>query len=151
MALFEKLLRVIQAYNKKALDIIRGILIKNNKVATAKTISTLRAETEFRIDEYAEINVFGSKVFEYIEQGRPPNSKMPPQGSLLEWMSARGITGSEFAIRKSIAKKGIPPTPIIEMSIIEIKADISNILSSDLIKEMTNTINQSVQKGFKFP
>jgi hypothetical protein len=42
-----------------------------------------------------------------VEKGRRPNKPMPPVSIIASWMRLKGITGSAWAIAKSIAKKGI--------------------------------------------
>lgn len=49
-----------------------------------------------------------------IEEGRAPNSKMPPIDVIRKWMISRGIPdkpGTAFLIARSIGIKGIRPKP----------------------------------------
>jgi len=44
-----------------------------------------------------------------VEEGRRPGAPMPPKGSLLNWMKAKGIDPkAEFVIRRAIGRRGIP-------------------------------------------
>jgi hypothetical protein len=58
-----------------------------------------------------------------VDQGRKAGSKMPPQGALLPWMTAHGIPASaEFAVRKKIARDGIPAHPFVSKAHKELKS-----------------------------
>lgn len=49
-----------------------------------------------------------------VEEGRRPGAPMPPSGSLLDWMRRHGIPAEqEFAVRRSIARKGIRARPYL--------------------------------------
>ena len=59
-----------------------------------------------------------------IEDGRKPDSKMPPVDVIKKWMIVRGIPdkpGVAFVIARSIGKKGIKPNPFLRQTKIEIK------------------------------
>lgn len=46
---------------------------------------------------------------EAVHEGRRPGAPMPPQGALLPWMERHGLAAKlEFAIRRGIARRGIP-------------------------------------------
>lgn len=50
----------------------------------------------------------------HVEKGRRAGAPMPPQGALLPWMAAHGIPeSSEYVVRRSIARRGIPPHPFV--------------------------------------
>lgn len=48
----------------------------------------------------------------YVNDGRRPNSKMPPAKPIAEWMQAKGIDAKAlYPIRRKIGKVGIQPRP----------------------------------------
>lgn len=149
--MFEQLRNRLKALGDVIIDIIKKVFIQRGKDATGKTLSSLRQETLFDVNSVAELNIYGSKVFEYIEQGRAAGSKLPPQGVLIDWMQARGIPlDKEFAIRKSIADNGIAPVPIIEFSFIQVQRVIQQDLSEKILDDLTKTISTAIKKGFEF-
>jgi hypothetical protein len=149
--MFEQLKSRLKALGEVIIGIIKKVFIQRGKDATGKTLSSLRQETLFDVNSVAELNVYGSKAFDYIEQGRPAGSKLPPQGVLIDWMQARGIPlDKEFAIRKSIAENGIAPVPIIEFSFIQVQRVIQQDLSEKILDDLTKTISTLIKKGFEF-
>ena len=48
----------------------------------------------------------------YVEKGRRPGS-MPPPGVLRAWMTKKGYQGSEYLLRRTIARKGVRPRPFL--------------------------------------
>lgn len=149
--MFEQILSRINAFATRVIEIVKSVFIAKGKNATGQTLSSLRADVTFEIDKAIELDIFGSKVFEYINDGRRAGAKMPPEGVLLDWMQARGIPDSaEYAIRKAIAQNGIEPVPIIEMAFVEIQNDFKRTLSSEILSELSGLLFKAIEKGFKF-
>ncbi len=150
--MFENVFKKLRAFARKSIEIVKRVLVKSDKVATQETIQSLRQETIFNVIEDVEINIYGSKSFEYIEQGRAAGAKMPPEGVLLAWMASKGIPKEkEFAVRRSISVKGIEPVPVIEMSFIEITREFNQDVSENLLENISEAIAKAFKKGFKFP
>jgi len=130
---------------------VEQVFKRFGKDATGKTIQSLRQATEIDIERGFEIDLIGDKVFEYIEDGRPPNSKFPPQGVLIDWMQSRGIAiENEFIIRRAIAINGIRPTPVIETAFIEVVQDFNKVIAPQLINAVVLNIKEAIKRGFKF-
>ena len=54
----------------------------------------------------------------YVDEGRRPGGRMPPVDPIRKWCRQKGIPeGAAFAIAKSIAENGIPPTDVIERAL----------------------------------
>lgn len=148
--MFDKLLRAIESLAEKSILIIKQLFIQGGKNATGGTIDSLRIETNIDFNIGVEIDIYGSKVFDFINDGRPPGSKLPPQGALLSWMASKGIPeDKEFAIRKSIADNGIEPYPIIELSVMAIQREFNQNISNTIIQELTGIISTAISRGFK--
>jgi len=149
--MFEQIFNRLNRFANRVIEIIKNIFIAKGKNATGQTLGSLRADVTFEIDKAVELDIFGDKVFEYINDGRRAGAKMPPEGVLLNWMQARGIPESaEFAIRKAIAKNGIEPFPIIELAFVEIQNDFKRTLSSEILDELSGLLFKAIEKGFKF-
>lgn len=150
--MFKKLSALLAAFGKKAIKVIQKTLKSFGKDATGATIKSLRQATEIDTSKGVELDIFGSKAFDYIEDGRPAGAKMPPAGVLKEWMQARGIPlAAEFVIRRSIGVKGIPATPVLETSFVEIKLDFEKKVFPKIFQTISNTITTSIKKGFQYP
>lgn len=141
--------KLITDFAERAAAILEQVYISRKKNATGKTLDSIRVATEFDVGVgKASIEIYGSEVFEFIEKGRPPGSKLPPKGALLEWMQVRGIPeAKEFVLRRSIAEKGIEPVPIIAVSITRIKADYRKDLSGKLIRQLSNIFLNNITQG----
>ena len=155
----------VQAKNlaKNIVKVIKRTGRKFGKKATGKTLRSLTQETFINFSGQLEINIYGSKAFEYIEKGRfpfgvtkldsngKPLAKLPPKGALLEWMDARGIPlVKEYAVRLGIARKGIKPTPLLEQSLNIINTQFIAELSVDFQREISRQIVQATRNGFDF-
>lgn len=130
---------------KKAASVFKRF----GKDATGKTIQSLRSAVEFDLSKQAEIDLYGAKWIEYINDGRPAGGKMPPQGVLVDWLRARGIAlAAEFPIRMAIAENGILPTPVIETTFIEVQKSFFRA-TPKLLTSIAKGIASALKKGFK--
>jgi hypothetical protein len=150
--MFKKIAAIILNFGKSIIKTIETTFDRFNKNATGGTIQSLRQAITFEVSKPIELDILGDKTFEYIEQGRPAGSKLPPQGALLGWMRARGINlAAEFPIRRAIAENGIRPTPVIATSFVEVVDDFQKNAAPKILTSIANTIIEAIKKGFKFP
>lgn len=57
-----------------------------------------------------------------IDKGRKAGGKLPPREPTLPWILSHGIPESaEFAVRRKIARDGIPPAPFVTKAHAELK------------------------------
>ena len=78
-----------------------------------------------------------------MEFGRQPGAAMPPEGALLGWMSRHGMdTRMEFALRRSIARKGIAAKRFLRGALEENTGRINGFFE----EAARNIIRQVVQK-----
>ena len=126
---------------------LRGPILKEaeqvfydlDKVATGKTVKSLAlgfkaGNTSLAMTLEAE----GGAL--YIDSGRKAGSTMPPIAPIKEWMEARGISANPFVIARSIAEKGIKPTPLVETLDERLDTVIRENLSIDIIQAFINTL-----------
>jgi hypothetical protein len=150
--LFKRISAILKTFAALSVKAIKKAYRDLGKNATGQTSASLRAETEFDTSGLLDIEIYGSKVFEYNEKGRPAGAKMPPPGSLDEWLRARGIPlSADFAIRKSIGEKGIAPVPVIETSMEEIRQIYRQNIVPKMIKSVNDYILREIKKGLKLP
>lgn len=95
-------------------------LIRNRKVVTGETLQSF--EKEFVLDSPSRgiflRRLIASKVFKFIEEGRKPGGKLPPEKPMIKWFRELNIPKkSWFPIRLSIARKGIKPRKIRQQAI----------------------------------
>ena len=125
--------RVLESWGDDVLSSMRNILSTNGKIASGNLISSLKYEITFNgtnLDIEFQMPQYG----EFVDRGRKPG-KMPPIGDIQKWVIQKpikfiGKTDSQtaFIIAKSIGKKGIVPTNIIQKSIDKVINNIENII-----------------------
>lgn len=150
--MFQDTFKRILEFGNRMIEVIIQTGEKFGKRRSGETLGSLTKETKFTGESEVELNVWGSKVFQYIEEGRPAGAKMPPQGALESWMDSVGIPEEkEFAVRRSIAQKGIAPTPLLETAFIEITRDFQNYLPSIIGVDLGRELTKAAKRGFVFP
>lgn len=90
-----------------------------------------------------------------IEEGRAPNSKMPPVEDIRRWMISKGIPaikGLDFVIARSIGRKGIKPRPFLRESKIDMKqyeVQMKEALDLDIKEHLDNNIKGVIKNQIK--
>lgn len=147
--------KIIEDLNKAGdsiIGFIKELMLRKGKNVTGGTTGSLRQATEIDTSFVYNLDILGSIVFTYINDGRRPHSKMPPKGSLLEWMRVLGIDPSaEYVTRRSIGIKGIEPYPVIDLTVMQIKKQIFGKLADNLVDTVSNNIRKATVDGFDFP
>lgn len=108
-----------------------------------------------------KVNAFGNKYdvvlnlpeyWKYIEDGRKPGAKMPPEKPIIEWIKFKGITPRDkkitekqlsFLIRRKIGRDGIKATHFLADAIEKNDNLIKNIVESfkiDIIEGLSSTL-----------
>jgi hypothetical protein len=106
-----ELIEVIQNEGIHLINNIRVNLGSTGTNATLKTSQSLRIEVTKDGDKI-KLTLFGRPFFTSVDDGRKPTKEGVPKSyptlvdAIREWMEAKGITGSPFAIANSIHKSG---------------------------------------------
>ena len=130
--------------NELAEESVKEALRKKGKVATSKTINSIRSVIKVSENEYVG-EVWGAGGLKFIESGRRKGAKMPPSGVLLPWMRSKGISeDKEFVIRRSISIKGIKPTNIISGALKSNARERRDLLAKAVANETFKTIVNSL-------
>lgn len=125
-----------------------------SKIATGKTLNSLRFESGFVGVDSARIQVLADERYDKIIEGQRPRSVFPGSGQgnsfrldpdLQEWKNAVGYTGSDYGLALGIFIRGILPTDITgqALEIIENKN-----LSGELARSHAADITQKIVLGF---
>lgn len=131
-------------FGNQVTDSYRDKIIKNKVVATGK----LRDSIYYRlITTETSVGVYLSAVdyWEYIEYGRKAGKfvKIKP---LKNWLLAKGLKASPYAISKSIQKKGIKAKPFFRQSLNEFEIDLIRIdeaIQKDINEMLNIKLNQT--------
>lgn len=149
--MFEKIFDNIRLFGTRVIQVIKEVGQRFGKQKTGKTLGSLYRNVKWIGEEAISLEVFGSKVFEYIEQGREPGAKLPPANVLLEFMKRVGIPREkEWGVRVNISKFGIKPTPLLETSFIEINRDFNNYLANETGARISEELRRAAREGFVF-
>ena len=93
---------------RDAINLVRRYSIEElesrGKIATGRTISTLATSVTVSGSSVTGA-LTGEEQWKYVGNGRRPG-KMPPIGPIQEWVDARGLTISPWAVAKGIALRG---------------------------------------------
>lgn len=123
----------IDLVGKALIDEIKMRLVQEGKVSSGRLLNSLSYNTIQSIEGWT-IEILAEKYLEFVDRGRKPG-KMPPIGDIQKWVIQKpvkfvGKTNSQtaFIIAKSIGKRGIVPTNIIQKSIDKVISNIENII-----------------------
>lgn len=161
---------VLYKYKALIVDSLRQNLINADKDQPGKLIQSI----DVVIEEQGSVLSFELSMedyWKYVDQGRKPNSRMPPLKSMLDFIKVRGIKGNPkavtlknktvrkavrqvnrdkslkqaaFAIGRSIGKKGIKPTHFASTVLDdELKANLKRDLTVALKRDVIINIKEA--------
>src|ERR1035437_758631 len=110
-------------------------------LAKSKASGELENSIKFRVEKRGESFVLimsAAKQLEFVDRGRKPGAKMPPDAPIRKWIGEKGIPlrrgtslkSLSFLIRRSISIKGIKPTHVISITLKEVLDRKSTRLNS---------------------
>jgi hypothetical protein len=147
---------VLVKYAEKIVNETRDNLERANKDATNSLIASIRPE----------FKMFGFQIimeehYIYVDEGRKPNSKMPPEAPILNWIKNRGIKiknhkdlkkkglnldkqykSLAYLMRRKIGREGIKPTHFLS-SVVDGK------FVQDLKTDLTKAGRKDIELNFK--
>jgi len=137
MAFVDKVYEALSKRGNTLITRIRQELRAGGKSATGGLISGTTGAVKI---EGTRVVFTGMAPEHYIfvDKGRRPGAKPPPVRPIKEWIKRKGLDLNEFAVARSIAKKGIKPTNIYTNAVKEFteSLDISETLTNEIIKEI---------------
>jgi hypothetical protein len=123
----------IDILGKSLIDEIKNNLIREGKISSGRLLNSLSYNTIQSIEGWT-IEILAEKYLEYVDQGRKPG-RMPPVSEIQKWVIQKPIKfigktdkQTAFIIARSIGKKGIVPTNIIQKSISKVLDNIEKII-----------------------
>lgn len=153
-------LGVADDFGEALVEDLKFQLANLDKFATGDLIETMYYEVK-EADGKAVIKVFARDYFRYVERGRRPGAKMPPEEPIRKWLRVKLMPERlQFVVRRSIARKGIKGVFILNPTIKKITADflpkyskqLSNLVGVTLINDVysqTNTRGQIIPKSLR--
>lgn len=119
------------------------------KDVTGQTVASITGNALVDLNAgTVEYEVQGSKVVDYINDGRPPGTKMPPPGSLDDWLAKLSIPkAADYPIRRDIAVNGIKPTPVYKTSLDSTLNAFDNEMPGKITLLVSKQLTQSIKKA----
>ena len=125
-------------------------ILRKNKVATGNLYESIT----FEVLPNGTVNFYYDDAGDYVEGGRPPNSKFPPPPIIKQWIKVKGLSqwrnkkgrfisrdAQTFLIGRAIAKNGIKPFPFFTDPFDEAMKSYAYILEEAIVQEMENDID----------
>src|SRR5690349_16078021 len=134
----ENVKMVLETFGDVTIAKMVGILKEKNKEARGKLLQSLRFDLREGIEQIIleiEMEDYGK----YVDKGRGPNKKMPPDNAeFKEWMVLRGIDSKfSFPIRRKIGRDGIPAVNFFEVPLLleleMLDAPLQEAMKQDLL------------------
>lgn len=120
---------------------------KRNKVASGNLLRSIDYEIKQKEDGSYTFKLNTADYGRYVELGRRPGGKFPPADKIEKWLQIKGIGGGYpaihslvYVISRSIARNGIPATPIFQ----PLYKKYSPILTKKLEEEIAEEIERFV-------
>jgi hypothetical protein len=142
---------------KKALDTIGADVIKEltkqliqqKKKSSGELIDSLDYNTIDVIDGII-LNIMANDTLKYVDQGRRKGAKQPPVQGIIPWIKknnikikgVKSVEQTAFVIAKSISKKGIKPTKVIEKTKNNVMKNITELVKKASIEDINQMINE---------
>jgi len=146
-------------------DLVKEIqtnLIKADKSATGKLVKSidyrLIVSESQRLVRQLRIEILGEDYLKWVDEGRRPGAKMPPPQKLDKWIVARRIAprdaqgrfisrkSLQFLIARSISKKGIKATNVLDKSVKTILSKYKEKLNAAAVEEFNEIITKFFEK-----
>lgn len=141
---------------------IKQNLLKANKKATGTLINSigyrLIVSESQRLVRELRIEILGEDYLKWVDEGRRPGAKMPPPSKLDKWIVARKIAprdkegrfisrkSLQFLIARSISKKGIKATNVLEKSIDSVLSKNRQKLNEAAVEEFNKIVTKFFEK-----
>jgi len=154
------LISFAEEYGDALVEELKFKLANKDKFATGNLVDSMFSEAA-GADGKAVVRVFAAAYFRYVEVGRSPGARMPPEEPIRQWLRVRGIDESkQFVIRRAIARRGIKGVHIVNPTIEEINQrflpkyskQLANLVGVTMVNDVfsqTNTKGQIIPKKLR--
>jgi len=135
---------ILSKLGDNIIDVIKSNLDSSSRIYNNISYNIVENENE------AELTILTPDYFKYIDNGRKPNSKLPPPKPIEEWIKRKNIeTKAVFAIQKHIAKNGIPAKNITEQIIKLSETSFSSMIELQQMEIIKISIEEIINGDIK--
>jgi len=151
---------VADDFGEALVEELKFQIAEKDKFATGNLADSMFHEIK-TADGKAVIVVVAADYFRFVERGRRPGAKMPPEQPIRKWLRVKGIREDrQFVIRRAIARKGIKGIFILNPAMNKITAEflpkyskqLANLVGVTLFNDVfsaTNTRGQIIPKKLR--
>lgn len=136
------IIKILEQYGESTVSKIRANMHSTGTDATGKTSKSLRFEVKQEGSKLI-LNILGKKFITVIETGRKPTPDKKPSKqfveSVREWVKAKGVDASPYAIANAINKHG---------SKLYQSGGRQDIFSNVINKSLFDDISKSILKSY---
>jgi hypothetical protein len=148
----DNLEKALDEFGREFIKELTTQLLNADKKATGDLINSLDYQVVETIDGFM-LNILSSPYLNYVDKGRKPGIA-PPSSKFIKWIDARNIKWKDkkgkiipkesvaFLIARSIGRKGIKPTNVIQKTINNIFTNKQKILEQAAIKDIEALIEK---------
>jgi hypothetical protein len=154
----DNLSKALIKYGDYITNIMKDELVSNKKVATGNLVNDMRTYVEEEDDKaflYLDVPSYGK----FVQSGRKPNSKFPPDKPIRGWVRDKGIAKADkkandsfiYLLRRAIGIRGIEPLPFMDIwnlhtdELEEIIEDAAEEDVLEAVKDFVKDFNTSIQ------
>lgn len=127
-------------------------LLKLDKKSSGELIRSLDSRVVETVNGLM-LEIIAADYLKYVDKGRKPGGKMPPLYVLMKWVRQKPIPlkkgqtkqGVAFVIGKSISRKGIKPTNVINKTTQNILYNKKKLLEKGAVDEIEAQLNKIIQ------
>ena len=128
-------------FGKDYIRIILALLKKNGKVASGALINSLVPRIQSTANDL-KVFIEANDYLKFVDEGRKKGT-YPPIQVISKWASIKGIPQrAVFPIARSIFKKGIKPTNVIQLTTKEFETSptLTNKYEGNMVDKIENKI-----------
>lgn len=136
-------------YGDEIVELMKQRLQQGRKVASGDLINEMNSYVEEE-DEKAFLYLDIPSYARYVDEGRKPNSKMPPEQPILEWMTQKSIISKKsekqtaFAIRKMIGIRGIKSFPFLDIWDLHVE-ELEELIEDAAVEDLEEAIDEYIK------
>lgn len=146
--------KALQILGVEAVGYLTKVLAEKNKRATGSLIRSLDFTIVKKMDDLM-LGIIANDYLTYVDKGRRPG-KMPPIKPIQSWVKAKPIKiknmserQTAFVIARSIGKRGIKPTNIMDGLVKNILSKKDTLIAKGVKEDLEKYINETFIKEIK--
>ncbi len=133
---------LLEALNVAGQVFAAGVIAELKKAKKTNTGKLVNSIT-FRVNQSTlSIEILGADYLKYVDKGRRPGATPPPVSKILPWVKSKKLKFGKsdlqtaFIVARSIGKKGIKPTNVINKAKLTTRKQVSSLIAAGAGKDL---------------